>query len=416
MKKASIYILLLIIVVLTILFGANQQPTTEKIVVPQPGAVKHFWEVRSIDTMKFSRDLAREKLGDSEFDGVIEMQIRNISKTGATHVAIGTPYDEEFLPFLERWVGKAREHGLSMWFRGNWSGWEEWFEYPKIDRWEHLEKTARFIRDNNDIFEDGDIFSACPECENGGPGDPRFTGDVDGYRNFLSELYSTTQTAFEAINKDVTVNYFSMNGDVAYLVMDEATTAALGGVVTIDHYVAEPDELARDIEKIMKQSGGKVVLGEFGAPIPDIHGSFSGDEQGEWVREVLERLSELEGEMIGINYWLSVGGTSELWNENGAAKPVVETISSYFEPEVAVGVVVDESGLPIENATVIYGKETVLSDENGFFEIRYVKGVDSTFLVSAESYFDKEISPDFFEHSQVINLIKVKEKWKFNLF
>ena len=79
------------------------------------------WQVRSVDTMKFSRDLAREKLNDEVFNLVIEEQVKNISQIGATHVAIATPYDEEFLPFLRRWVNLARNYGLKVWFRGNWS-------------------------------------------------------------------------------------------------------------------------------------------------------------------------------------------------------------------------------------------------------------------------------------------------------
>src|SRR3989304_760988 len=67
-----------------------------------------IWPVQAIDTMKYSRDLAREKLNDPSFDAVIDEQVRIIAETGATHVAIATPYDEEFLPFLTRWVSAAR--------------------------------------------------------------------------------------------------------------------------------------------------------------------------------------------------------------------------------------------------------------------------------------------------------------------
>src|SRR3989344_8216148 len=119
---------------------------------------KHSWEVTSIDTMKYSRDVAREKLGDLSFDRVIEEQIKNIAGTGATHVAIGTPYDSEFLPYLKRWVNTARKYSLKVWFRGNWSGWEGWFEYSKITRAEHIKKTKEFISKHQDIFEDGDVF------------------------------------------------------------------------------------------------------------------------------------------------------------------------------------------------------------------------------------------------------------------
>ena len=71
----------------------------------------------------------------------------------------------------------VRKHGLSVWFRGNFSGWEEWFGYPKIKAYEHINKTRNFIINNPELFADGDIFTSCPECENGGPGDPRDTNN-----------------------------------------------------------------------------------------------------------------------------------------------------------------------------------------------------------------------------------------------
>src|SRR3989339_935814 len=67
-----------------------------------------WWEFQSIDTMKYSRDLAREKLNNQEFDQVINQQVANIASAGASHVGIATPYDEEFFPFLKRWVDAAR--------------------------------------------------------------------------------------------------------------------------------------------------------------------------------------------------------------------------------------------------------------------------------------------------------------------
>src|SRR3989344_7391314 len=113
-----------------------------------------FWKVQSIDTMKYSRDLSREKLEDKSFDSIIDDTMKKISATGATHVSIGTPYDSEFLPILKRWVDSARKNGLKVWFRGNWSGWEGWFGYPKISRDEHIALTENFILNNPNLFKD----------------------------------------------------------------------------------------------------------------------------------------------------------------------------------------------------------------------------------------------------------------------
>lgn len=326
MKKTA-FILILILFSILLIFMPRSKTKSQKEKV-------HFWEFQSIDTMKYSRDVAREKLVDASFDRIIDKQVKDIATTYATHVAIGTPYDDEFLPFLRRWVSAARKYKLKVWFRGNWSGWERWFDYKPIDRKTHIIKTIEFISQNPDLFEDGDLFGACNECENGGPGDPRHNRDVKGHRAFLIEEYRVTRNAFEKIGKKVASNYSSMNGDVASLIMDKETTEALGGIVVVDHYVASPKQLAIDIKALSKRSGGKVVLGEFGAPIPDIHGKMTEQEQSIWLEKVLEKLFNTE-EVIGLNYWTNVGSSTELWDADGNPRSAVEIIKKYYKENLS---------------------------------------------------------------------------------
>lgn len=294
-----------------------------------PTVRKTIWGFQSIDTMKYSRDLSREKMHDESFNFVIDTQVKKIATTGATHVAIATPYDEEFFPILQRWVTAARKYNLKIWFRGNWSGWEEWFGYPKIDMHTHIMKTQEFILKHPDIFQDGDIFTACPECENGGPGDPRITGDIEGHRQFLIYEYLITKSAFIQIGKKVASNYNSMNGDVASAVMDKATTKSLDGIVAIDHYVTTPEELVAKINQIATQSGGKVVLGEFGAPIPDINGDLTEAQQAAWISQALSLLVKTPN-IIGINYWTNQGSSTALWNDDGSEKKAVSVIKNFY--------------------------------------------------------------------------------------
>lgn len=354
-----------------------------------------FWSLRSIDTMKYSRDLSREKLNNPEFDLEIERQMKNIAALGATHVAIGTPYDAEFLPILKRWISAARKYDLKIWFRGNWSGWEGWFDYPKINQIEHMEKTRMFILANPELFQDDDIFSGCPECENGGTGDPRSTGDVEGFRNFITEEYRQTKFAFKSLNKRVSSNYYSMNADVARLVMDKSTTTALDGIVTVDHYISDPEKMAKDIKDIARESGGKIVLGEFGAPIPDIHGNLSETEQSEWINSALWSLKDLN-EITGINYWSAVGGSTAIWEDGGRERLAVGVFNKYFKPQAVYGVINDELGNPIKNAKISYSGREIYSNERGYFEFPFVQSEngDTSIKFSASGYLGKEIIPD----------------------
>ena len=366
-----------------------------------------LWQFQAVDTMKYSRDPAREKLNDPKFSAVVNDQVKRIAETGATHVAIATPYDEEFLPILKLWVNTARKYGLSVWFRGNWSGWEGWFGYPKITRQEHLTKTQAFIENHAPLFADGDVFSACPECENGGPGDPRSTGDVAGHRQFLIQEYQITTAALKKIGKDVRSNFDSMNGDVARLIMDKETTAALGAVVTIDHYVASTDKLVKDIKDFAQKSGGQVVLGEFGAPIPDIHGQLSAEAQSKWVSDALEKITGIP-ELVGINYWTNQGSSTALWNLDGSPRPVVGVVTKYFIPVIVSGIIIDDFGNPIKDVKISTVRRSAMTDNLGIYSLPTLL-IDKEVTVSAAGYKSVNIPLKVLKLNTNIELSPIRE-------
>ncbi len=403
MKKAIFLFLFLLI--LTLVLKPTVKANTDK---------ASWWEVQSIDTVKYSRDLSREKLNSKSFPAVIDAQINQIAHTGATHVALGTPYDEEFLPILELWVKTARKYDLNVWFRGNFSGWEGWFGYKSITREEHLSKTKEFILSNGHLFADGDVFTSCPECENGGPGDPRRTGDVEGHRNFLIQEYQITSDSFRKIGKNVKSNYISMNGDVAKLIYDPKTTNALGGVVVIDHYVATPEQLARDVKELARISNGKVVLGELGVPIPDIHGRMNEKMQRDWLERAFQELIDLP-ELIGINYWVNMGGTAALWSEGGAAREAVEVISYYYQPKTLKVRVIDELDNPLQLAKVSIGIKEAYTDQAGYAETPYYTE-ESLVDISAPGYVGEETEISSLKYINEITLEKNNPGLIFRIF
>jgi len=291
--------------------------------------VDQRFEIESIDTMKLSRDQARKAALSQDYDRIIDQQMSEIADTGANYVAIGTPYDEEFIPVLKRWVKSARKYGLHVWFRGNFSGWEGWFNYARIDRPTHTQKTREFILVHQDLFRDGDIFSSCPECENGAKLDTGNPQVISDYKAFLIADYQSTKQAFIDINKNVQSNFYAMNGHLATLVMDPETTQALDGLVVVDHYVKTPEQTASDIRALAKQSGGKVVLGEFGVPIPDINGPMTESEQSDWIEKLFYLLRD-NPDLRGVNYWTSTGGSTSLWKENGTPRPAVDVIRRFY--------------------------------------------------------------------------------------
>lgn len=406
MNKSTFFILAIFMVIICAGYIAQSYNILPQTNVYYVKPDLNFWNFRSVDTMKYSRDLAREKMEDPDFDAVIDDQVKNISAIGATHVAIATPYDEEFIPMLKRWVSAARKYELKVWFRGNFSGWEKWFDYPGIEKEEHIRKTKEFIFSYSDIFEDGDFFSSCPECENGGPGDPRLTGDVEGFRKFIISEYQETRGAFRIINKNVQANYYSMNADVARLVMDKETTAALDGIITIDHYVETPEKLAEDIEDIANKSGGYVVLGEFGAPIPDIHGEMTDSEQAEWIDKALWKLKD-SNKLKGVNYWAAVGGSTAIWEDDGRKKEAAGVLNKYLDPGTCFGTIHNELNDPVSGAQVSFSGRNALTDAKGYFELPYVDSAYSVAKISAQGYFRKEFMID--QEDRQMRIILTKE-------
>lgn len=323
MKKKILIILfpfLLIIPIVALVLRFSGTPIARK---------TSLWDFMSVDTVKYSRDLTGQMIDKEEFDAVINKQVADIASLGATHIAIATPYDARFIPFLERWVKSAREHRLKIWFRGNFSGWENWFGIDRIGREEHKKLLKEFIENNPGLFEDGDIFTSCPECENGGPGDPRLNGDPEGHKRFLIDEYKISLEAFGKIGKKVNSGFYSMNYDVAKLIMDKETTQALGGIVVIDHYIKDPIQVSEDAKFIAEQSGGKVVLGELGAPIPDIHGEMTEAEQADWIERALNEAKN-NPEIIGVNYWVNVGGSTKLWNDDSTPRQAVGILRKFY--------------------------------------------------------------------------------------
>src|SRR5437870_2950182 len=143
--KKVLVIVVLAFILAVVYFGSNKK-TNFPIPIKK---TQRSWTIKSIDTMKYSRDLAQEKLNDPGFDQIINMQISKIKETDATHVAIATPYDEKFLPYLIRWVTVARAYNLKIWYRGNFSGWEGWFGEPRnLSREEHLNLVKNFIKNH----------------------------------------------------------------------------------------------------------------------------------------------------------------------------------------------------------------------------------------------------------------------------
>jgi hypothetical protein len=126
-------------------------------------------------------------------------------------------------------------------------------------------------------------------------------------------------------------------------------------------------------------------LGEFGAPIPDLQGSMTEGQQADWIKSAMELLANNKN-LIGINYWTSFGGSTELWNDDGSARQAESVVKSFFDPYTLEGVVINEAGQGIAGATINSTDGNVISNANGQFSLPY-DTINVEANVSAEGYY-----------------------------
>lgn len=342
--------------------------TPDKSVLASPST---FWTVQAIDTMKTSRDLTLYKRDDKNFDAEIRKELKAVKALGANYVAIDGAYDEEYIPWLSRWVKVAREEGLKVWFRGNFSGWHGWFGPKDMTRKEHLRATKDFILSHPELFEDGDSFTACPECEYGGPGNPLETGDFDGFRRFMLYEYTVMNKAFAKIGKQVHTNWFSINPDVAKAVLDEEIVQAAGNLITLDYFVKDARQLEEGLDFFtQKFPDAKILIGEFGAPIPEINGTMTDDQQVEFVEGVFNLLAK-RPEVIGVNYWVSSGGSTALLTKDSEPKKAAEVVKHFFTPGVIKGTLTNTLGDRLKKIPInaVGWSRTVITDKRGNYTL-----------------------------------------------
>jgi hypothetical protein len=300
--------------------------------VPENDA-SHLWSVRSMDTMKMSRDRAREQLPQVK-SGLtpehVTKTVMYVKESGSSHIALCTPYDEEFYPVLRSWVDSSRKAGLRIWYRGNFSSWEGWFDYRKLQNpADHHTMTTQFVKNHPDLFQNGDLFSPAPEPENGVIGDPRKSATNKAqFGQFLSESYRNAKQVLKDVNKSDIPVFYSFNGDVAKELPTDL--AQKMGIVLVDHYVKEPARIGHDVQVLSKQYNGvKVGLGEFGAPIPDINGPMSPEQQADYIRQILDVLKEHRLLIPLINYWTIADGSTALVDQNGP-RPAYQVVHDYY--------------------------------------------------------------------------------------
>lgn len=387
-KRAITLVGLVSVFILLFLLVQGKTPTLPRLMSSTPLTGDRLWKYQCIDTMKTSRDKARMWAKHAKLDALISREMKAIKDMGANCVALDTPYDDEFLPYLKKWVGAARKEDLHIWYRGNFSSWEGWFNYPKgMTEQELFSRTTAFIKDNASLFEDHDIFTPAPEGENGGPFEQVEVDEHEKFRAFLIKEHVVAKAAFQDIGRDVEVNWMSMNGGLAKRMFDQPTIDALDKTVALDHYIKTAPEMGEFIRYFAEKYGAKVVLGEFGAPIPDINGEMSEREQAEFIESLFRELYREKNHVEGVNYWVLFDSSTELYNKNFTPRLAANIVKKYFKPNVIQGRITDDIDVPVAGILVRTkdNMNSTSTDKDGNFTL-LIPGNEVTLQVVNKEY------------------------------
>ncbi len=272
--------------------------------------------VRTVDTMKESRDGAStNRLSPAQIQHTCNL----IATMNVTHITVDTQYD--YPDFMRTWVQAVRATGKKVWFRGNWNNWEGNNQQPAdLTPNNYISKTVAFIGNNQDLFEDGDIFDPCAEPENSpywintfGQNWTSKPNATDAYNNFIVQSSQDCGQAFDALNVQVETGMRSTNPWIASRpsVLYNSTVQQLG-YVTIDAYPGQDTSLTpeqsllafqQEVMGVYNARNMPIVLGEFGysidAPTTNTQQLNVLQKWFDWI-ETLPWIS-------GINYWVGPG-------------------------------------------------------------------------------------------------------------
>jgi hypothetical protein len=319
------------------------------------GANFSFDHVRSIDVMKYTKDLVRNQQSDSEINAIVSAIANGLHPT---HIAISVPMDEsEAYPnpkpaprtaaeFTKAWADAIHSQGINIIWRGTWSGLEGLYNFPKQvgtnrfptgtvesaatdgeTTW--LGKTYDYIINHPDFFESGDIWAPLPErTEDIFQDSTSFLpysspGIQANYVAFYNDLKIVSDEAFQQIGKTVMTGWTANNYTEAASGWLDNSLFDTAGIISIDHYggTHTVSEMESNLRDLYEQKHHPIFLQEWGdywnqkldlpnriAYLLDMYG-------------MLEQLSD-EGILTGFNYW---GG----WDNS--AEGILKKVGSQYQ-------------------------------------------------------------------------------------
>ena len=293
-------------------------------------------DVRSIDIMKYSKDVVTGQPSDAELENLVS----TLAQAHVNYIAISVPmdassdYPQNFKPaprdayaFTQKLADTIHAQGLGVIWRGTWSGIEGIYGFPKLvgsarfpagtaasaaadGRTTWLGKTYQYIVANPNFFKVGDIWAPLPERTEGIFSDSTAflpntgAGIQANYAQFSVDLKTVSDRAFAAINKQVYTGMSANNYSEVKSTWLPQQVFDTAGVIAIDYYGANhsPAEMDQDLRAMYALRRKPIFLEEWGdywnSGLPDA-------ARQEYLQSIFQVLNQLRSEniLVGFNYW-----------------------------------------------------------------------------------------------------------------
>ncbi|MGI5826256.1 MAG: PA14 domain-containing protein [Patescibacteria group bacterium] len=318
------------------------QPTTQPTLTPAPTVPpvsSGSWEIQSVSSMKESKD----RICDQRNQTFIDSWAAKAKELGANYVAVETPYDSpacgSSVDYTNKWVSAIRSQGLSVWHRHMPLAFEGIYDTPK-QKGDYFAMITSYIKNNKDMFREGDIFTPIPEPQNGGiSGISHCAFGVcvfdnrEQFNKWLRDAIDVSENAFKEIGLGgkMKIGYYGFDGFIAWGsnnpdwngILEDATIQKMGNLA-IDHY---PELIGQTMEQGLREvmdryPGVPIILSEWGST-----GNTNLEQQ------VLDSMGAAKRMGVaGFNYWhMGMGGNEALVNEDFSHRSQFDEVQSFFK-------------------------------------------------------------------------------------
>lgn len=288
----------------------------------------------------------------------VNHHINALSSINTTHITVAGFMD--YPSSVAKWVTAIRSISKKVWFRLTWDHWQGAHGFDAdMSPSTYTTDTVSFIENNATLFENGDIFEFALEPAVGSPhwnntyGNDWSSGDgqdaIDGraaYNSFVSGGIEAITTIFNTIEKSGVIT--SMNSEVTNVVKDVYTqnTVDAMSALCIDFHPEGSDENIttnlnlhiNEIEAIKTAWPHKNIIY---SEISYCNDHEVADELQKNTLTAYFNYISGESQIVGVNYWQSVGSNSAgvrlISGDKGAwntARESFYTVQSFYAQEI----------------------------------------------------------------------------------